>query len=140
MFYRIKYLLAATILVCISLPPRVAFSQSEIIAEKNDTSQQKSPAEANKLKQEKLRKKALQLYTEGEINYQQQKYQEALEKFQQALPILQEINDRAGESATLNYIGQIYINLKQYSKASDILDIALNPENRSVAGDRKSVV
>jgi CHAT domain-containing protein/uncharacterized protein HemY len=124
MFNRIKYLLAATILVCISLPPRVAFSQSEIIAEQNDTSQQKSPHEANKLKQEKLRNQALQLYTEGEINYNQSKYQQALDKFDQALPILQQIGDKSGEAATLNYIGQIYINLKQYSKASEFLNRA----------------
>ncbi|BAY87655.1 hypothetical protein NIES267_71790 (plasmid) [Calothrix parasitica NIES-267] len=124
MFNRIKYLLATTILVCISLPPRVAFSQSEIIAEQNDTSQQKSPHETNKLKQEKLRNQALQLYTEGEINYNQSKYQQALDKFDQALPILQQIGDKSGEAATLNYIGQIYINLKQYSKASEFLNRA----------------
>ncbi|MEO1428845.1 MAG: CHAT domain-containing protein [Cyanobacteria bacterium J06633_8] len=117
MFYRVKYLLTATILVCISLPPRVAFSQSESTnVENQNISQpktQNSPSE-----------QALQLYKEGEEKYNQFKYQEALEKFEQALPILKEINDTAGESETLNYIGQIYINLKQYSKASSYLEQA----------------
>ena len=123
MFYRIKYLLAATILVCITLPPRVAFSQSESTnVEKKDASQENIPLlQANGL------------YRDGVKYYEQKKYQEALDKFQQALPILQQIGDKVGETATLNYIGQIYINLKQYSKASDILDFALNPELQSVA-------
>ncbi|MDY6900481.1 MAG: tetratricopeptide repeat protein [Cyanobacteriota bacterium] len=127
MFYRIKYLLAATAMLCISLPPKVAFSQSESTnVKQKDISQTNIPVpEVNKLKKEQLRKKALQLYTEGETNYNQSKYQQALEKFEQALPILQQIGDKSGEAATLNYIGQIYINLKQYSKASDFLNRAL---------------
>ncbi|MGB3638531.1 MAG: tetratricopeptide repeat protein [Rivularia sp. (in: cyanobacteria)] len=136
MFYRVKYLLAATILVCISLPPKAAFSQSELtnVKQKNVSQQNLPLREANKLKKEQLRNQALQLYKEGEINYKQSKYQQALDKFYQALPILQQINDTAGESATLNYIGLIYINLKQYSQASGILYSALNYGNPSVPG------
>ncbi|MBV6626216.1 MAG: CHAT domain-containing protein [Rivularia sp. (in: Bacteria)] len=121
MFYRLKYLLATTIMLCVTLPPKVVFSQSELTnVEKNNASQQNLP-----VKQEQLRKTALQLYQAGEQNYQQSNYQEALEKFQQALPILQQIGDRSGEAATLNYIGQIYFNLKQYAKASEFLNAAL---------------
>ncbi|MEM7716376.1 MAG: tetratricopeptide repeat protein, partial [Cyanobacteria bacterium P01_A01_bin.68] len=114
MFYRIKYLLAATILVCITLPPRVALSQSKLTNLENQNISQKQS-------QNSLSEQALQLYKEAEINYKQSNYQQALEKFEQALPILQKIGDKTGEAATLNYIGQMYINLKQYSKASSFL-------------------
>ncbi|MEO1375855.1 MAG: CHAT domain-containing protein [Cyanobacteria bacterium J06635_10] len=126
MFYRIKYLLAATLMLLFTLPSRVAFSQSELTnIEKNDASQKKIPLpEANKLKNEQLREKALQLYKEGEINYNQSNYQEALTKLKKILPILKRINNQAAVAATLNQIGQIYINLKQYSKASGFLEKA----------------
>ncbi len=38
----------------------------------------------------------------------QGRYAEALEAYQQALAILREVGDRAGEGATLNNIGGVY--------------------------------
>ncbi|MEM7714855.1 MAG: tetratricopeptide repeat protein, partial [Cyanobacteria bacterium P01_A01_bin.68] len=115
MLYRLKYLLATTALIYITLPTGVAFSQPEFTnVEKHDVPKQDSPA----------RLQAIQLYRQGIEYYEQNQYQEALDKFQEALPILKQIGDKAGEVATLNYIGQIYINLKQYSNALKFLESA----------------
>ncbi|MEM7553048.1 MAG: CHAT domain-containing protein [Cyanobacteria bacterium P01_A01_bin.84] len=127
MFYRIKYLLITTILLYATLPIKVAFPQSGVTdIEKKDVSQQDLSIETGQLRKEQLSKKALQLYNLGIKKYNQYKYREALENFQQAVPILEQINDKTGKAATFNYIGQIYINLKQYSKALEFLNLALN--------------
>ncbi|MEM7556642.1 MAG: tetratricopeptide repeat protein, partial [Cyanobacteria bacterium P01_A01_bin.84] len=127
MLYRLKCLLATTALIYITLPTGIAFSHSEITdLERKGVSQQDSPTrlQAKTLTRKQLRKKALQLYRKGLKHYEKNKYQEALDNFQQALPIIKQIGDKPGEVATLNYIGQIYIDLRQYSNASKFLEQA----------------
>jgi CHAT domain-containing protein/tetratricopeptide (TPR) repeat protein len=52
-------------------------------------------------------------------------YQQALSYYQQALPIRQEIGDRAGEGVTLNNIGLVYRKLGQYQQALSYYQQAL---------------
>jgi len=48
-----------------------------------------------------------------------ERYREALNSFQQALPIYREIGDREGEAKCLNNIGVSYDKLKEYREARD---------------------
>jgi tetratricopeptide (TPR) repeat protein len=57
------------------------------------------------------------LYNEEAELYEAQKYEEALARFQAALAIFQEINDRQWEGYTLSYIGDVYYALGQYQEA-----------------------
>ena len=54
-------------------------------------------------------------------------YDQALQNYQQALVITQEVGDRAGEGATLNNIGGVYRVRGQY-------DQALQNYQRALAG------
>ena len=47
--------------------------------------------------------------------------QRALEYYQQALPILREVGDRAGEATTLNNIGAVYDGLGDRAAALELL-------------------
>ncbi len=60
----------------------------------------------------KLYQKATELLNKSQFN-------RALATFQEVLIILREINERQGEAATIDRIGQIYYNLGQYQKALD---------------------
>ena len=60
--------------------------------------------------------------------------QQALDYYQQALPIRREVGDRAGEAATLNNIGLVYDGLGDRQRALDYYQQAL-PILREV-GDR----
>ena len=51
--------------------------------------------------------------------------QKALEKFNEALPILQAVGDRSGEAATLNNIGEVYRSLGETQKALEKFNEAL---------------
>ena len=57
--------------------------------------------------------------------------QEALKYFNQALPIMREVGDRAGEAATLNNIGAVYDSISQPQEAFKYLNQAL-PIRREV--------
>src|SRR5262249_54605989 len=60
--------------------------------------------------------------------------QQALDYYQQALPITREVGDRAGEAATLGNIGAVYDNLGDWQQALAYYQQAL-PITREV-GDR----
>jgi tetratricopeptide (TPR) repeat protein len=60
---------------------------------------------------------ASDLNERGNSSYKQGRYQEALNYYQQALVILREVGDRAGEGTTLNNIGGIYQDRGQYDQA-----------------------
>ena len=60
--------------------------------------------------------------------------QRALDYFEQALPILREVGDRAGEAVTLNNIGAVYDGLGDRQRALEYYGQAL-PIMREV-GDR----
>uniref|UniRef100_UPI0037040136 tetratricopeptide repeat protein n=1 Tax=Halomicronema hongdechloris TaxID=1209493 RepID=UPI0037040136 len=52
-------------------------------------------------------------------------YEQALDYYQEALAIRQEIGDRSGEGTTRNNIGAVYDNLGQYESALDYYQEAL---------------
>lgn len=64
-----------------------------------------------------LKLKANRLRDKGIKQLNQNKYQEALEIFQEVLIIIRQIGDKAGEATTLYNIGQAYHNLERDSKA-----------------------
>lgn len=68
---------------------------------------------------------AKRLYQEGIQLYRNQRFNEALEIFQQALAIFREIENRGNIGATLNNIGLIYDQLNQPKEALDYYEEAL---------------
>ncbi len=70
----------------------------------------------------------------GAISRSFGQYEPALDYYQQALAINQEIGDRQGEGVTLNNIGLVYDNLGQYQPALDTYQQAL--AIRQEIGDR----
>ena len=60
-----------------------------------------------------------QTFQQGLQLYNQCRYQEALIKFQQVLPIYQDLKDRIGEGESLSNLGIAYQALGQYAKAID---------------------
>jgi tetratricopeptide (TPR) repeat protein len=65
------------------------------------------------------------LHQEGDDLYYQARYQEALDKFHDALACYRKDSDREGEAITLNDIGHIYHGLGQYEEALDYFAQAL---------------
>ena len=76
---------------------------------------------------DRLYREAFQLWRRG-------RFREALENFQQALVIYQEVGNREGEGETFNGIGEVYRNLGHYSQALEYLQQAL--VIRKEIGDR----
>ena len=68
---------------------------------------------------------AEKLLQTGVQQYRQSKFREALESFQQALVVFQQLKDRAGEGNTLNNIGAVHNKLGQYPKALEFYQQAL---------------
>jgi CHAT domain-containing protein len=62
---------------------------------------------------------AVRLFEQGDKQYQTSQFQAALQSWQQALIIYQQIKDRKGEVASLNGLGNTYRNLGKYQKAID---------------------
>ncbi|WP_271254690.1 CHAT domain-containing protein [Pseudanabaena sp. Chao 1811] len=60
---------------------------------------------------------AERLYQKGNQQYQANKYQEALQAWEQSLQIYREIKDRKGEGNSLNSLGKAYDALEDYPKA-----------------------
>ncbi|MBD2194159.1 MULTISPECIES: CHAT domain-containing tetratricopeptide repeat protein [Calothrix] len=79
--------------------------------------QTKTPQERNS--------EAIKLFYLGLEQYNQGKYQEALETLQQALIIVRDIQARQGESLILYQIGQVYEKLRAYTKAIEFYQQAL---------------
>jgi CHAT domain-containing protein/Tfp pilus assembly protein PilF len=77
------------------------------------------------------------LNQEGMTLYRQAKYQDAIQKFQEALTCYREANGRQGEGKALNNIGFIHESLGEYIKALDYYEQALTI--RREIGDRKDI-
>lgn len=60
---------------------------------------------------------ALKLYQAGIEQYNEGRFQQALETFERVLDLVRAVNFRQGEGATLNYIGIVYASQSQYSQA-----------------------
>jgi len=65
----------------------------------------------------KLYQKATELLNQGQLDA-------ALATFEEVLAILREIDERQGQAATINQIGQIYYNLGKYQQALDNYEAA----------------
>jgi CHAT domain-containing protein/Tfp pilus assembly protein PilF len=74
---------------------------------------------------EDLKAKADALYEEGILLYNQADYQEAINRFEEALIIYQSIRDRANEGAALNHLGLVYRGLDEYPRALEYYQQAL---------------
>jgi tetratricopeptide (TPR) repeat protein len=59
------------------------------------------------------------LLTQGFEQYQTDQFEAALQSWQQALTIYQEIQERRGEGATLGNIGAAYLALGDFARAID---------------------
>ena len=77
---------------------------------------------------------ALALFLLGNAKHQRGKNKEALALYEQALPIMREVGDRAGEAATLNNMARVYYATGRPGKALELYEQAL-PIRREV-GDR----
>jgi CHAT domain-containing protein len=83
-------------------------------------------AEANRLK------------VEGEQAFQTSRYEEAIDKLQQALKLYQEMGNRDEQSATLNLLGMTYKRSSEYQKMGEsyqqALTLAKESQNRQEEG------
>lgn len=61
----------------------------------------------------------------GDVQYNLEKYGEALESYSQALAVYRQLGDRRGEATTLNNIGAVYENQKNYPQALKFYEQAL---------------
>ena len=57
------------------------------------------------------------LFQQGLQQLQRGQIREAIDLFQQSLPIYQEIGDRRGEAQSLGNLGMTYTQINQYEKA-----------------------
>ncbi len=65
------------------------------------------------------------LFETGVEQFRRGAFDEALETYEQVLTIRKELGDQTGIAQTLNNIGDVYINQREYSKALDVLQKAL---------------
>jgi len=84
-----------------------------------------NPVHAGSTAQDDPRARADALFNQSLDLYNLADYQGALEKFQAALALYQEIGDRLGEGMALNGMGICYESLGQYDKALDCCEEAL---------------
>ena len=75
--------------------------------------------------QDERKAEANRLLRQGIQQVKAESFQEALQSFQQALKIYQEIGDRNGEAKSIGNIGFTYENLKQYQRAIEYYEQAL---------------
>jgi CHAT domain-containing protein/tetratricopeptide (TPR) repeat protein len=83
--------------------------------------QQGTPQEAMLPKAEKLFQEGMQLYQQGT----KESLLQAINKWEQALPILRAVGERGGEATTLAFIGKVYDSLEEKQKALEYYNQAL---------------
>lgn len=71
------------------------------------------------------RKSADQLFQQGSEQYQKRQLEAAINSWQQALTIYQQLQNRQGEKAALGALGAAYLGLANYSKSIEYLQILL---------------
>jgi tetratricopeptide (TPR) repeat protein len=82
-----------------------SFGPSIALGQSSDNSSQKAEAD--------------RLLEQGDQQFRVSQYQTALQSWQQALAIYQEIKDRLGEGSACRRIGNVYLSLRNYPKAID---------------------
>jgi len=90
---------------------------------------------------EKQRKEADRLLQQGVQQYEISQFREALQSWEKALQIYQEIKNRQGEAASLDNLGSAYLSLGQYQKAIDLhkKSLVINREIVNRQGEANSL-
>ncbi|WOB67654.1 tetratricopeptide repeat protein [Microcystis aeruginosa] len=90
---------------------------------------------------EKQRKEADRLLQEGVQKYETSQFRGALQSWEKALQIYQEIKNRQGEAASLDNLGSAYLSLGQYQKAIDLHEksLVINREIVNRQGEANSL-
>ncbi len=90
---------------------------------------------------EKQRKEADKLFEQGAQQYKISQFREALQSWEKALQIYQEIKNRQGEAASLDNLGSAYLSLGQYQKAIDLHEksLVINREIVNRQGEANSL-
>ncbi len=90
---------------------------------------------------EKQRKEADRLLQQGVQQYEISQFREALQSWEKALQIYQEIKNRQGEAASLDNLGSAYRSLGQYQKAIDLhkKSLVINREIVNRQGEANSL-
>lgn len=98
-------------------PVRVKKGEAKSWGELSSIAQQPAATEqeATRAAAERAFEEGLQLYQQGTAESKRQ----AIEKWEEALPLYRAVGDKAGEAFTLGYIGFIYSNLGEKHKALD---------------------
>jgi CHAT domain-containing protein/Tfp pilus assembly protein PilF len=94
-----------------------------------------TPPRALAQTQDSRKASADKLFKEGIEQYQKHQLEAAIESWQQALTIYQQLQDRPGEKAALSGLGAAYLGLANYSKAIASLQVLL-PITQAT-GDRR---
>jgi tetratricopeptide (TPR) repeat protein len=89
------------------------------------------PAQAGRLPQKAA---AMTYESLGHVHYRLSQYQEARERYEQALPIYREIGSRLGQANAISSLGDVHYGLSQYQEARERYEQAL-PIYREI-GDR----
>jgi CHAT domain-containing protein/Tfp pilus assembly protein PilF len=111
-YYRLKSLSVASLVLSLSLPVGVAESQTKGNVQTTLIAQPQMM-----IKQSERLFEGLQLYELGKAQFSKGQQQEALETFQKALVIFREVDDKKFQGLTLYKMGQVYENLSQYNMA-----------------------
>lgn len=85
-----------------------------------NTLTQKNLGNQNQEEPNRRKSEAIALYEEGDRQYREGRYQEALGTLQRALVIVREIDDGVGQGIILARLGRVYDALKEYDRALEI--------------------
>ncbi|MGD1714300.1 CHAT domain-containing protein [Dapis sp. BLCC M172] len=91
----------------------------------NVLAQNPAPEMENSSESSAPKTKANKLFETGVEQFRRGAFDEALETYEQVLTIRKELGDQGGIAQTLNNIGDVYINQREYSEALDVLQKAL---------------
>ncbi|HIK31674.1 MAG TPA: CHAT domain-containing protein [Oscillatoriales cyanobacterium M4454_W2019_049] len=89
---------------------------------------------------EERKAQADRLYSEAFDLWDEDRYQEAIDKFQQALAIYREVGSRGEEGKTLHYLGDVYRDLREYPQALDYYQPALSIAREVANRDEESTI
>ncbi|NEP10426.1 MAG: tetratricopeptide repeat protein [Symploca sp. SIO2C1] len=101
-----QYLISATLLLSLSLPVILADNPlfiSQALAQTSTSREKKA--------------QAIELVKQGNQQYRNNQYQQALQTYQEVLVIYREIGDSTGEAIALHLMGAVYNQLDDYSEA-----------------------
>jgi len=97
----------------------------KIVIIPNVLAQSPAPEVENSPESSAPKAKADKLFETGVEQFRRGTFDEALETYEQVLSIRKELGDQGGIAQTLNNIGDVYINQREYSEALDVLQEAL---------------